>query len=113
MQPLFRTPLIRAIAIPLLLATVAGCTASRETRIATALAEAGLRPDLARCMATPIARDLDSTQLRALQRVARLASERAKDMTGGQMLDTLQRSNLDPKTVAVVASASVSCFLRP
>lgn len=102
----------RTAVLILLLAAVAGCAASREARIASALTEAGLRPDLARCMATPIARDLSSDQLRSLQRVARLSSDRAKDMTGGQILDTLQKSNLDPETVAVLARAGLGCFLR-
>ena len=103
--------LSRTIPLLLLLA-VAGCAANREARIASALTEAGLNPNLARCMATPIARDLSSDQLRSLQRVARLSGGRARDLTGGQILDTLQQSDLDPGTVAVLARAGLGCFLR-
>ncbi len=101
-----------ALAALALLLTLSACAGSRESRIASALTDAGLGRDLALCMAKPIARDLDSGQLRSLQRLARLSSDRVEKMTGRQMLDTLRDSNLDPDTVAVVTRASLGCFLR-
>lgn len=96
----------------LLLAALSGCAINREARVRSALTNAGLAPPLADCMAKPIARDLSDSQLRSLQRMANLAGDGAKDMTGGQILNTLQRSNIDPATVTIVVRASVGCFLR-
>ena len=99
-----------SIALLLLLA-VAGC-ASKESRIQSALTDAGLSAETARCMARPIARDLSADQLRSLQRLARLSSDRVERMPARQILDTLQQSNLDAATIATVTRAGLGCFLR-
>ncbi len=90
---------------------LAGCATSKEAQVRSALLNAGLSPGVARCMATPLARDLSVRQLQSLNRVANYASGKVRGLTEGQMLDIFRR-DLDPQTLGVVVRAGVGCFLR-
>lgn len=95
--------------IPALL--LAGCATSKEAQVRGALLNAGLPEGIARCMATPLARDLSVKQLQSLNRVSKYASGQVRGLTEGQVLDLLRR-DLDPQTVGVVLRAGVGCFMR-
>jgi hypothetical protein len=66
---------------------------------------------MADCMAEPLGRDLSVSQLRSLQRVAKLANTAPANMTQQQVMTMLKR-DLDPETVGVVVRAGVGCFVR-
>lgn len=100
------------LALPLLaLALVAGCTASKEMRVRTALTDAGVPEPMAQCMAEPLARDLSTSQLQSLGRVAKVGRTEFGNLTQKQLLDLLKR-DLDPETVGVVMRAGLGCVLR-
>jgi hypothetical protein len=94
-------------AIVLLL--LAGCGLSREARIERRLEHAGLKPELARCVAHRLDRRLSNDQLGELAD----AAKRAKGPDGKVRLDalaaTLQAS--DPAVAAVVGRAALHCTL--
>lgn len=98
------------IAVVAACALLAACTATKEMQVRSALTDAGLPPPMAACMATPMAEDLSTEQLRSLGRAARTARGMGR-MTEGQILDFLKR-DLDPRTVGVVVRAGLGCFLR-
>ena len=102
---------MRALLIAAALATLAGCTATKEMQVRSALTNAGLPEPMAICMAEPLARDLSVEQLRSLSRVSKLAETRATNLSERQILDMLKR-DLDPKTVGVVLRAGLGCILR-
>ncbi len=91
--------------------TLAGCTATKEMRVRSALTNAGVPEPMAICMAEPLARDLSADQLRALARVGKLSRTRPTDLSERQILDMLKR-DLDPETVGVVIRAGIGCILR-
>lgn len=90
---------------------LASCTTTKQAQVNSALLDAGLPPPMAKCMAEPLGRDLSVDQLRALQRVAKLAKTAPASMTQKQVMDLLKR-DLDPETVGVVVRAGVGCFVR-
>jgi hypothetical protein len=94
-----------------LLLIVSACATTKEARVRSALLDAGMPEPMAVCMAEPLGRDLSVSQLRSLQRVAKLADTAPSNMTQAQVLDLLKR-DLDPETVGVVVRAGVGCFLR-
>lgn len=99
---------------PLLILAVvllAGCATSKEAQVRGALLNAGLPDGIARCMATPLARDLSVKQLQSLNRVSKYASGQVRGLTEGQVIDLLRR-DLDPQTLGVVLRAGVGCFMR-
>lgn len=90
--------------VPILL--VAGCT-SRESRIESALIQAGLPAAMAACMAPPLARDLSNDQLRRLAEVAK--SGRTTTWNGTESLRRLA-DGLDPLTIGIMARTSAGCL---
>jgi hypothetical protein len=105
---LMRTALFAALSLALI---VGACATTKESRVRTALLEAGMPEPMAQCMAEPLGRDLSVTQLRSLQRVAKMANTAPRALTQQQVLNILKR-DLDPETVGVVVHAGVGCFLR-
>ncbi|WP_199554700.1 hypothetical protein [Sandaracinobacteroides hominis] len=100
----------RAVLAALLL-TAAGCTATKEMQVRSALTDAGMPPATAQCMAQPMARDLSTDQLRSMSRVAKALRDSGRTYSQRELIDILRR-DLDPETVAVVVRAGVGCFLR-
>lgn len=98
-------------AIIALLALAAGCAATKEAQVRSALTDAGMPPATAQCMAEPMARDLSTDQLRSISRVAKAVRDSGKTYSQRQLIDILRR-DLDPETVGVVVRAGVGCFLR-
>lgn len=102
---------VPVVSLALALVVLAGCAATKESQVRSALLNAGLPQPIAQCMATPLARDLSVNQLKSLQRVSKYAHGEGRGLTEGQLLDLLRR-DLDPQTVGVVVRAGVGCFLR-
>ena len=94
-----------------LLLVTAACATSKEAQVRSALNNAGVPPALASCMATPLARDLSTSQLRSLGRVARIGRAEARSLTDREVIDLLRR-DLDPETVGVVVRAGLGCVIR-
>jgi uncharacterized lipoprotein YajG len=90
---------------------LAGCATTKEAQVRSALTDAGLPPATAQCMAEPMARDLSTSQLRSISRVAKVARTQVGQLTQRQVLDLFKR-DLDPETVGVVVRAGVGCILR-
>ena len=102
-----RTPLLLLALLPAL----AACTTTKQAQVRTALLDAGLPPPMADCMAEPLGRDLSVSQLKSLQRVAKMAQTAPANMTTQQVMNLLKR-DLDPETVGVVVRAGFGCFVR-
>lgn len=90
---------------------LAGCAASREAQIRSALTNAGLPPPMAQCMASPLASDLSNDQLLKLGRLAKAVDDPTRVRNEADLINLLRR-DLDPETVAVVVRAGLGCFLR-
>lgn len=99
------------ITLALLTAALAGCAASREAQIRTALTNAGLPQPMAQCMAPPLASDLSNDQLRSISRIAKAIDDPNRVRNERDLVELLRR-DLDPNTVAVVVRAGVGCYLR-
>jgi hypothetical protein len=95
----------------LTLLALAGCATTKEAQVRSALLDAGLPPPMATCMAEPMGQQLSVSQLKSLQRVAKLAQTAPANMTQKQVMDLLKR-DLDPETVGVVVRAGLGCALR-
>ena len=100
---------IAALSVAILL--LAGCASiSPEARLRAGLADAGLSPRMAGCMAERMADRLSITQLRQLQSLASLA----KADVGGISLDRFLykvRALEDPEIFAVSSRAAIGCAL--
>jgi hypothetical protein len=97
------------IALPLLAAACA-TTAVKESRVRSALVDAGVRPALASCMARPMAEQLSVEQLRRLQAVRGITRAPMRDITMGEVYDLMRRS-VDPETMSVVTRAGLGCAI--
>lgn len=87
------------------------CATTKQSQIRSALLDAGLPPTTATCMAEPLARDLSVSQLKSLQRVAKLAQTSPERIDSQKALELL-RQDLDPETVGVVVRAGLECLVR-
>ena len=103
---------MKKIALPLLLAgLVAGCASvSPEAKIRGKLIEAGLKPPMASCMAEKLVRKLDYSELRELNRVARLPSEHPGELSFDELNYRLRALN-NPHIVSVVTRVGLGCAI--
>lgn len=97
--------------IPAVILGLSACTTTKQAQVRTALLDAGLPEPMAECMAEPLGRDLSVSQLKSLQRVAKMAQTAPANMTTQQVMNMLKR-DLDPETVGVVVRAGFGCFVR-
>lgn len=93
------------------LLALGACATTKEAQVRSSLIDAGLPTSTAECMAEPLARDLTTSQLKSLARVARQVSGSGRGLSNRQVLDLVSR-DVDPETVGVVMRAGVGCFLR-
>jgi hypothetical protein len=94
--------------LPLLALPLASCSAIAESRIASALTDAGLSEPVSECMAERMVDRLSWDQLRSL---SRLSEERkSKKMSLPEFLHHY-RAALDPEVYAVVTRAGLGCAL--
>lgn len=88
---------------------LAGC-ASPESRIQTALQDAGLNKTHAACMAQGLAHDLSNHQLRALGRT--VESARGQSFSSPVEIGRFLQREVDPATLSVVVQTSMRCITR-
>jgi len=98
------------VLLPALLLAVSGCAATKRAHVSTALQDAGMTEADARCLAKPLVRDLNTSQLKTLKRISVLAKSESGGMSEEQLMATLHE-NLDPQTVEAVIGAVSECFM--
>jgi hypothetical protein len=103
----------RPVLIPLLAALVAvsGCsTVSREARVRQKLVDAGVKPELADCMAGKLVRKLNSSELRDLAHAAKLPGRDVGSMSFDELTARLRALD-DPHVVSVVTRVGIGCAI--
>ena len=85
--------------------------ASPESRVRSALLDAGVRPVVARCMADEMTDRLSIGQLQQLTRAQGVPGERLSDLSAGDLVARAERVG-DREVVAVTAAAAAVCALR-
>jgi hypothetical protein len=96
-----------AFLLPLL--ALAAC-ATPESRIRTALMDAGLSRPVSNCMAQRMVDRLSLGQLQKLSRLSRLRDRRIGDLTVGEFVKQT-RALGDPEIFAVVTTAGLGCAI--
>lgn len=95
-------------ALPLLLAvTLAGC-ATPETRIRTALVDAGLSKPIASCMAGRMVDRLSLMQLNKLRGLKKLQDKNVRQLSIAEFVKRTKALQ-DPEILSVVTSSGVIC----
>ncbi len=106
-----RTILKRTAAF-LALAFLAGCVATPEQRVRSALVDAGVKDDVARCMAHRMVEKLSTEQLLELKHLASLAKQEDPDrkLTPHRLLRKVEALG-DPEVVGVTSRAALACYI--
>ncbi len=95
-----------------LVGLVAGCSAvSPEAKVRDKLIAAGVKPHLASCMADKMVRKLDYSELKEVNRVAKLPREHPGALSFDELTDRLQAIN-NPHIVSVVTRAGLGCAIE-
>jgi hypothetical protein len=84
-----------------------GCATVAESRIRTALTDAGLSAPVSSCIADRMVDKLSMAQLRS---IGRLSEGSRKELTLPEFLQYYQAA-LDPEIYAVIAKAGIGCAL--
>lgn len=100
----------RLIAVAVLTVLTTAC-ATPETRVRTALTDAGLPQPVAACMAGRMVDRLSLGQLNKLSGLKKLKSERAGDTTVKAFIQRT-RALQDPEILGVVSSSGLICAVR-
>ena len=79
-----------------------------ESRVQTALTEAGVSPEMADCMAPKMVDRLNLVQLRKLERLGAEEGELSVPLSGREALERLERVD-DPEALEVLVRAGGSC----
>ncbi len=99
----------RAAAALVAIAMLGGCVEKiAESRVRTALSEAGLSDANAQCMATRMVDRLTIDQLRKLEALKAREGERERPVTIGEFVERVRRVG-DNEVVAVTASSAGLC----
>lgn len=101
---------VALMASAILTPLAAGCSAAVEQRVETGLAEAGLPPAMASCMAEIWADDLSVDQIREISRFADAVRDDDEALTVGRLVDHVRAWN-DPEALAVVTASAARCAL--
>jgi len=102
----------RMVFVPLAVLSLAAC-ATPETRVRTALVNAGVSAPVAGCMADRMVNRLSLGQLRKLSNLSKLRS--GGNAAANRDLDQLTKATKalrDPEIIAVVTSSGLICFTR-
>ena len=94
-------------ALPLL--TLVAC-ATPESRVRTALLDAGLSRPVASCMAQRMIDRLSLSQLQKLSRLSGIAKTQIGQLTVGEMLRRTKALG-DPEILSVVTTAGLGCAI--
>jgi hypothetical protein len=93
----------------LALLTVTAC-ATPQNQVQTALVQAGLRPQIAACMAERMTDRLSIAQLQKLSRAKGQPGEKLTDLSAADFVERARRID-DPEVVRVASAAAVGCTL--
>ena len=100
---------MRAAAAAVALALLGGCVETiAESRVRSALVDAGLSDRNAECMASRMVDRLSIAQLRKLESLKARAGERERPVTIGEYVERVRRVG-DAEVVAVTASSAGLC----
>jgi len=100
---------MRLLFVLLPCAALTAC-ATPETRVRTALIDAGLPRNMAACMAQRMVDRLSLAQLQRLSRLSGVGTAKLGEMTMPEFLRRT-RALQDPKIIEVVTSAGVGCAI--
>jgi len=100
----------RHLVLVLALLASACSTISPEAKVRQKLVDAGVRPEMADCMAGKLVRKLSNDELRQLGRVARLPGEHPGHLSFDELGERLQALN-DPHIVSVVTRVGLGCAI--
>jgi hypothetical protein len=98
---------IAILAVPMI--ALSAC-ATPESRVRTALLEAGLSKPVSTCMAQRMVDRLSIGQLQRLSRLSGLRNRRIGDLTVGEFVKQT-RALGDPEIFAVVTTAGLGCVI--
>lgn len=102
---------MRAAAVLLPVALLGGCVEQiAESRVRTALVEAGLSQQNADCMAGRMVDRLTIGQLRKLEQLKAKPGERERPVTIGEYVERVRRVG-DSEVIAVTASSAGLCAM--
>jgi len=90
--------------------SLAGC-ATPETRVRSALVNAGLSKPIAGCMAERMVDRLSLAQLNSLRGLGKLRKSDPRDVSFNEFVKRT-RSLQDPEIVGVVSSSGAICFVK-
>lgn len=100
---------MRTVLIAVAALALSGCVERiAESRVRTALSEAGLSDSNAQCMAARMVDRLTIAQLRKLEALKARQGERARPVTIGEFVERVRRVG-DSEVVAVTASSAGLC----
>lgn len=102
---------MRRLAIVVLAASALSACATPETRVRTALLDAGLSPPIAGCMADRMIDRLSLGQLSKLSSLKKLRRSEMRNLSVDEFLRRT-RSLQDPEILSVVTSSGLVCALR-
>jgi hypothetical protein len=100
----------RFAVLALALAATACSTFSPEAKVRQKLVDAGMRPEMADCMAGKLVRKLSDDELRQLAQVAKLPRQHAGHMSFDELSGRLQALN-NPHIVSVVTRVGLGCAI--
>ena len=100
----------RFAVLALLLLSSACSTISPEAKVREKLVDAGVRPELADCMAGKLVRKLSNSELRQLARAAKLPGAHPGHLSFDELSGRLQALN-DPHIVSVVTRVGLGCAI--
>lgn len=99
-----------ALLVPVIVLALAGC-ATPETRIRTALTDAGLSKPIAGCMADRMVDRLSLFQLNKLNGLKKLQGKKASQITIEEFVKRTKALQ-DPEVLGVVTSSGVICAIK-
>jgi hypothetical protein len=99
----------RVVLLILLLATSCSIL-SPEAKVRTKLEHAGVKPEMAQCMAHKLVRKLDSSELRQLAEAAKLPNDHPGHIRFDELADRLRGLN-NPHVVSVVTRVGLGCAI--
>jgi len=105
-----RLALRSSAALALALLASACSTISPEAKVREKLVDAGVRPEMADCMAGKLVRKLSNDELHQLGRVAKLPGARPGHLSFDELGERLQALN-DPHIVSVVTRVGLGCAI--
>jgi hypothetical protein len=101
---------MKRLALPALLLISACSGLSPEAKVRNGLEQAGVKPEMASCMAHKMVRKLDTSELRQLASVAKLPREHPGAMSFNELSQRLQTLD-NPHIVHVVTRVGLGCAI--